>query len=133
MKQCGTLQQIYNSYNSKVDFFWIYSQEARSSDTGLADSKDESPLKSVKNHRTLEERKIAAAQCAKEAASTIPQLLDDLNHSNSIRYHGHPTRLFVIDKNNKVSYAGKLGPFGTNIQKFENAVQEQFSNGSATK
>ena len=129
MNQCGALQKIFNTNNSRVDFFWIYSQEARSSDTGLADSKDTSPLKNVKNHRTLDERKIAAVQCAKATTSTIPQLLDDLNHSITIRYHGHPTRLFVIDKNNKISYAGKLGPFGTNIQKFDNAVRIQYELG----
>lgn len=120
------MQKLYEDYSSEVDFFWIYSQEARASDTGLSEGKDTSPLKSVKNHRTMEERKISAQQCAKETGSKIPQLLDDLDHSVSIRYYGHPTRLYVIGKNNKVAYAGKLGPFGTDMEAFTKAVKRAY-------
>jgi len=121
------LQKLYENHKDKIDFFWIYSQEARSSDTGLSDSKDKSPLKIVKNHRTIEDRKASAFLCAKEISSNIPQLLDDLDNSITIRYHGHPTRLFVIGQNNKISYAGKLGPLGTNIKAFTKIVRKEYN------
>jgi len=119
------LQKIYDDYKDQVDFFWVYAQEARSSDTGLAEGKDKNPLKSIKNHRTIEERKASALQCAKELSTTIPQLIDDLDNSTTIRYHGHPTRLYLIGNHNKINYAGKPGPFGTNLTAFANAVKKQ--------
>jgi len=126
VKQCGSLQKNYETYKDKIDFFWVYSQEARSSDTGLSNSKDTSPLKDIKNHRTLEQRKLAATHCAKETSTTIPLLLDNLDHTVTIRYHGHPTRLFIIDKNSNIAYAGKQGPFKTNLKAFTQALETQY-------
>jgi len=68
--------------------------------------------------------KAFALLCAEEVSTNIPQLLDDLDCSTIIRYHGHPTRLFVVGGNNKIFYAGKLGPKGTNMKIFTNSIKK---------
>ena len=119
-----TLQKLYLKHRGEIDFFWIYSQEARASDTGLADSKDPTPLAPVKNHRSTDERKAAASRCAAAISCTIPQLLDGLDHCVTIRYHGHPTRLYLIGSDNKIAYAGKPGPFKTDLKAFGKALAQ---------
>jgi len=120
-----TLQKLYQIYRGQIDFYWIYSQEARASDTGLGGSKDPSPLAKVKNHRTSAERQTAAKRCATAISCTIPQLIDDLDQSITIRYHGHPTRLYIIGKDNHIAYSGKPGPFKTDLKAFGEALRKQ--------
>ena len=119
-----TLQKLYEKHSSDIDFFWIYAQEARSSDTGLDPGKDKSSLFSVKNHHTLAERQAAAQTCAKTIAFSPPVLLDDLNNTVTIRYHAHPTRLFLIAKNGTVAFAAKPGPFKTDLNAFAKALEK---------
>ena len=118
-----TLQELYEKHHGEIDFFWIYAQEARSSDTGLDASKDKSSLFAVKNHRTLAERQAAAQTCAKTIACEIPVLLDDLNNTVTIRYHAHPTRLFLVGNDGKLSFVGKPGPFGTDLDALAKALR----------
>lgn len=117
-----SLQELYEKHHRDIDFFWVYAQEARASDTGLADSKDPEPFEAVKNHRSLEERKTAASHCATSIKSTIPILLDDLNNTVAIRYHAHPTRLYLIGEDGRIRYAGPPGP-GNKVTAFGEALE----------
>lgn len=124
MKQTVRLQNIYQSYRKDIDFYWIYGQEARASDTGLTPSKDPAPLTSVANHTTAEQRKKTAATCAAAIGFTVPQLIDDMDHSATIAYDAHPTRLYIIGSDGKIAFAGGPGPFQTDLDAFEKALKE---------
>jgi len=124
VKQCVTLQDLYKQFHHQIDFFWIYAQEARASDTGLGKSSDPTPLTPVKNHRNIEHRKTAAAKCTKTISCEIPQLLDDLDNTVTIRYRGHPTRLYIIGADGKIAYAGEQGPFKTDLKAFESHLKK---------
>jgi len=117
-----TLQKLYDQHHHDIDFFWIYAQEARASDTGLPDSKNPEPFESVRNHRSLDERKAAASRCAATIESSIPVLLDDLDNTVTIRYHAHPTRLYLIGKDGRIGYAGPPGP-NNNVSAFGKAIE----------
>lgn len=122
LKQCVTLQELYEKHSTDIDFFWVYAQEARASDNGLPDSKNPESIESVKNHRNLGERKSAASHCATSIKSPIPVLIDDLDNTVTIRYHAHPTRLFIIGKDGNISYAGPPGP-GNYVEEFGKALE----------
>jgi len=42
----------------------------------------------------------------------MPCLVDDMNNTTDQAYAGWPERLFVVDKQGRVAYAGKQGPWG---------------------
>jgi type I thyroxine 5'-deiodinase len=42
----------------------------------------------------------------------IPALVDNFDDSTDIEYMGWPDRMYVIDRDGKIAYKSKPGPFG---------------------
>jgi len=50
--------------------------------------------------------------CATKLALRIPAVIDDLENSTEAAYTAWPDRLYVIDREGRVAYKSKPGPFG---------------------
>jgi hypothetical protein len=61
---------------------------------------------------TREARLEVAGSCCTALALTMPCVVDDMGNSVDEAYAGWPERLFVIDREGKIAYAGMQGPFG---------------------
>jgi hypothetical protein len=62
--------------------------------------------------KTNEERSEIAGACVRNLHLTIPALLDPFDNPTELAYTGWPDRLYVIDRDGKVAYKSKPGPFG---------------------
>lgn len=67
------------------------------------------------------ERNEAARSCTAALSLTMPCLVDDMENSVDAAYAAWPERIFVIDTDGTIGYAGTQGPFG-----FEPAEMERW-------
>ena len=62
--------------------------------------------------RSIDERSALANSCVRKLGIAFPALVDDFTNSTEIAYTAWPDRLYVIDKDGRVAYKSKAGPFG---------------------
>ena len=53
----------------------------------------------------------------------MPMLVDAIDNGVDNKYVGLPMRLFVVDGEGKIAYAGDKGPFGWDDEAFEDALK----------
>lgn len=97
---------LYNRFYSEFNFVMIYIREAHSLD-GFGESKAR-----VDDPVTSETRTAVAKKCRAALAIPFPILVDTMDDRVSTRWAGWPIRLFVVDTDGVVIYAGKPGPWG---------------------
>jgi len=114
-----SLQNVYEKFQTNVDFYWIYISEAHATD-------DARPSKTVKikEHTTLEERISVAKQSATDLKLSLPLYVDDMKNTVATAYSAHPDRLFVIGADGKVAYSGGKGPFGFDVAEMTAALEK---------
>jgi hypothetical protein len=62
--------------------------------------------------RDFAERCTAAGQCNAKLKMSIPLLVDEMDDRVGHAYSGMPSRLYVIDRQGKITYKSGRGPFG---------------------
>lgn len=77
----------------------------------------------VKSPETLAERCQVEGTCAAKLALRIPALIDNLQNSTEAAYTAWPDRLYVIDRDGRVAYKSKPGPFGFKPAEMEKILQ----------
>lgn len=75
---------------------------------------------------TLARRREVAATCSSDLKLTIPRLVDDMQNTVDGLYAAWPERLFVIDSDGRVAYAGGQGPFGFKPEELEAWLASRF-------
>ena len=85
------LNDIYKRYKTQIDFYMIQIREAHASDVWPIGN-----VVSVKEHRTLSERLVAANVMVKETQLEIPVLADTMDDTFLKLYSPWPFRFFVI-------------------------------------
>ena len=124
---------MYRKYGDRAAFYIVYIQEAHPSDLWQLPSnvKDKVIFSSPKR---FEERADLANVCARKLGIEIPALLDDMGDSTEKAYTAWPDRLYVIDREGRLAYKSKAGPFGFKPGEMEDALKrtlEENSTGSA--
>ena len=74
--------------------------------------------------RTLDERRDVANQCVTALEYEIPTLVDEIDDPVNKAYAGLPTRLYLIDVEGVVAYAGGLGPWGFKPEELKVAMDK---------
>ena len=59
-----------------------------------------------------EERAFVAGACVRKLGIKFPAVLDGFENTTEKAYTGWPDRLYLIDRDGKVAYKSKPGPFG---------------------
>jgi type I thyroxine 5'-deiodinase len=77
----------------------------------------------VASPTTLVERCAVADACAAKLALRLPAVIDDLKNSTESAYTAWPDRLYVIDREGRVAYKSKPGPFGFKPVEVEQALK----------
>ena len=62
--------------------------------------------------RNFDERRAVADSCVRRLNLHIPALIDSFANTTDIAYTGWPDRLYVIDRDGRITYKSKPGPFG---------------------
>lgn len=62
--------------------------------------------------KSFDERCRVAETCVTKLSIQIPSIVDDIQNSTEAAYTGWPDRLYVIDRDGRIAYKSKPGPFG---------------------
>jgi Iodothyronine deiodinase len=66
----------------------------------------------VASAKSIFERDTAAQTCVVKLGIHIPAVVDDMQDSTERAYTAWPDRLYVIDRDGRLAYKSKAGPFG---------------------
>lgn len=73
--------------------------------------------------KTLEERATVAGSCVRKLGIKFPAVLDGIDNKTEQAYTGWPDRLYLIDRDGKVAFKSKPGPFGFHPDQLEAAIK----------
>lgn len=65
-----------------------------------------------KQPKTHTARQTVAGRCCAAMKLSMPCVVDDIDNKVDDAYAGWPERIFVIDAEDRVAYAGHQGPWG---------------------
>lgn len=73
--------------------------------------------------RNEEERALIAGACVRKLNLKFPAVLDEFGNSTERAYTGWPERLYLIDRQGRVAYKSKAGPYGFKPDELESALR----------
>ncbi|MCK4800814.1 MAG: hypothetical protein KAS84_02415 [Anaerolineales bacterium] len=127
-----SLHDLYREHSDQIQFITIYIREAHPVDgwwfgkgfmnillklSGSKVSWD------IYDPKTIQERRAAAGDCAQSLGYGIKTYVDEMDDAVNKAYAAWPTRLYLINKEGTVVYAGGPGPFGFKPGALEQAIQ----------
>ena len=103
-------------------FLVIYIGEAHPSDLWQVPNnlKDHVILRSPANE---EERMAVAELCVTKLAIEVPALVDRFDDATERAYTGWPERVYLVDRDGRVAYKSRPGPFGFKLTDLEDALR----------
>ncbi|MBT7759116.1 MAG: deiodinase [Rhodospirillaceae bacterium] len=116
------LNELYARDKDQVQFYIVYIREAHP-DNGwqVPNNLIEDVL--YDEPTTDEARTDVAAACQIALDLHMPMLVDDIDNDIDEKYVGLPMRLFLVDGDGKIAYAGEKGPFGWDDVGFEETLK----------
>jgi type I thyroxine 5'-deiodinase len=76
------------------------------------------------NPKTDEERAFVAGACVRKLGIKFPAVIDGIDNRTEVAYTGWPDRLYLIDRDGKVVYKSRPGPFGFKPDQLEAAIKK---------
>ena len=76
------------------------------------------------NPKTDEERAFVAGACVRKLGIKFPAVIDGIDNRTEVAYTGWPDRLYLIDRDGKVVYKSKPGPFGFKPDQLQAAIKK---------
>ena len=73
--------------------------------------------------KSLAEREDVAGSCVRKLGIKFPAVVDGIENKTEQAYTGWPDRLYLIDRDGKVVYKSKPGPFGFHPDDLEKAIK----------
>ena len=105
------MNSLYRDFKDRAAMYVVYIQEAHASDVWQLPSNEKQNVVFA-SPRSLEERVGLAETCVRRLSIKLPALIDDFSNRTERAYTAWPDRLYVIDRDGKVAYKSKAGPFG---------------------
>jgi thiol-disulfide isomerase/thioredoxin len=105
------INKLYDEYKDRTAFYFVYVEEAHASDVWPLKTNAKASIV-YPTHRNPAERAEVANTCATKLKIGFPMLVDDMNDSVDRTYTAWPTRLYVFDREGRIAFIGKPGPFG---------------------
>jgi len=101
----------------------VYILEAHPSDVWQMQSnlKDQVVFASPRNE---EERAFVAGACVRKLGIKFPAVLDGFDNTVEKAYTGWPDRLYLINRDGKVAYKSRPGPFGFEPDELKAALEK---------
>lgn len=116
------LQEVYEKYKDRADFWWIYIREAHPSDSSR-------PARHVQieQPKTFLRRQEVAGQCAAGLKLKIPCVVDDMQDTVSRAYDAMPDRLYILGADSRIAFKGGRGPREFSVGEMENALKSMLA------
>jgi hypothetical protein len=104
-------------------FYAVYIQEAHPTDIWQMQSniKDNVLFANPKND---DERAFVAGACVRKLGIKFPAVIDGIDNTTEVAYTGWPDRMYLIDRDGKVVYKSRPGPFGFKPAELEAAIKK---------
>ena len=108
------MNEIYERYRDRVDFFLVYIQEAHPMDGWLTLSNIEQQVL-YEQPKTADERATIAGVCMLNFGFGMLTLLDNMDDEVDRKYAALPERRYVLDKDGILVYRGVMGSRGFDV------------------
>ena len=116
------LEEIANKYHNRANFLCIYIKEAHPTDGSQSPPNiDEKIL--YTQPTTEDERANIAAACMLRFNFSFPVVLDNMTNEVDSKFKAWPERLYVLDKNGRVTWKCGIGPHFFDPSGFEEAIE----------
>jgi hypothetical protein len=131
-----SLHNIYQEFNQQVKFIKVYIREAHPVDgwwfgkgfmNTLLKLSGSKVSWSIYDPKTIQDRREAADDCEQSLQYGIKTYVDEMDDGVNKAYAAWPTRLYLINNEGLVDYAGGLGPFGFKPAALKTAIQDLVS------
>ena len=120
------LNEAYDKFSDKIDFYCIYVREAHPSDGWeMFENIDAGIVEKAPTNQ--EERADVAETCSLKVPMDFPMLLGDFDNQVELAYAALPVRIFVIDKDGVISYRTGMGPRGMDVDEALAAIEDQYN------
>jgi Iodothyronine deiodinase len=118
---------MYQKYRGHAAFFVVYIGEAHPSDAWQLPSnvRDQVVYESPKD---LGERSELAELCITRLGIKLPAIVDRFDDATDLAYSGWPDRLYLIDRDGRIAYKSRPGPFGFKPADLEAVLQQLTKN-----
>jgi hypothetical protein len=105
-----------------VAFYAVYILEAHPSDVWQMQSnvKDKVVFASPKD---FDERANLANSCVRKLGIKFPAVIDGFDNVTEHAYTGWPDRLYLIDRDGRIAYKSKPGPFGFHPDELQKGLE----------
>src|SRR5215510_15972249 len=117
---------MYEKYRGKAAFYVVYIGEAHPSDAWQLPSNIEDKVV-YQSPKTLGERSDLAEVCVTKLGIKLPAIVDRFDDAVERTYTGWPDRLYLIDRDGRIVYKSRPGPFGFKPADLEAALQKTLS------
>lgn len=102
---------MYLDYGDRAEFLFVYIREAHADDEWqLGSNRRDSVV--FAQPTTFGKRQEVAASCSTALKLTMPCVVDAMDNSVDEAYAAWPERLFIVDVDGRIAYAGGQGPWG---------------------
>ena len=124
------LNQIYDAYKDRVHFLAVYIREAHPANGWqVPQNLDQNII--FDEPTTADERAEIASACQIGLDLRMPMAIDSIDNDVDGKYIGKPVRVFLIDAEGTIAYAGGRGPMEFSPDQWEQAIRKQIGAGDA--
>jgi len=126
------IQELYKKYHPDIQFLSIYIREAHPKDGWWLGNRFTKKLierifttRASMEHddpKTIEERRAVAGECNQALEYGVRTYVDEMDDYVNTTYAAWPTRLYLINLDGKIVYAGGLGPYDFKPEKLGRAI-----------
>ncbi len=110
----------------------VYIEEAHPIDAWQDDDNIKAKI-FLHSTRTQKERCDVAGTCLVKLGIEYPAIVDDVANSTERAYTAWPDRLYVIDRDGRIAYKSKPGPFGFHTEEVARTLERLLPDGGAGK
>jgi hypothetical protein len=122
--QAVRLNEIYEAYKDKLQFYLAYIQEAHAADGWQTPQNLYEEV--IFNAPTSDdERADVASACQAHLDLKLPMLLDSIDDNVEDKYRSAPIRLYVVNAEGVLTYCGEPGPRGYDLDGWEEAIRKE--------
>jgi hypothetical protein len=114
---------LSEQYKGKVDFYAVYILEAHPTDVWQMQSNVRDNVL-FRSPRDEQERASVAGACVRKLHIKFPALIDSFDNQVETAYTGWPDRLYLIQRDGKVAFKSKPGPFGFHPDDLAGAIKK---------
>jgi type I thyroxine 5'-deiodinase len=113
---------MYEKYRGKAAFYVVYIGEAHPNDAWQLPSNLEDKVV-FESPKDLGQRASLAEVCVTKLGIKLPAVVDRFDDAVERAYSGWPDRLYLIDKEGRIAYQSRPGPFGFKPADLEAAIK----------